>query len=193
MATSLTGLYLGDKATAMATGRVGTDQTWAEQPYTYTAATLDNAAAILVNEGGKPILTVNKVGKGRIIVCLADHWMTDKLTYADPKLVNMEPPYTLLSGVRSVLDEYFASFSPVVVGPAGLNVRVNCYDGNPKRLMVALTNMDLFAEWQGSLSLRSGQIAGVRDRRRDVSIPAAKALKLAVPAGDVVLLDVRLK
>jgi hypothetical protein len=193
MATSLTGLNLGDKATASATGRVGSDQTWTEQPYTFTSATLESATPILINENGQPILAVNKVGKGRVIVCLADQWMTDKLTYADPKLVNMEPPYALLNGVRAVLDEYFASFSPVDVEPAGMNVRVNCYDGDPKRLMVALTNMDLFAEWQGSLRLRRGEIASVRDLRREASIPVAKSLKLSVPAGDVVLLDVRLK
>ncbi len=193
MATSLTGLYLGDKATAMATGRVGSDQTWAEQPYTFASATLESATPVLINETGQPILAVNKVGKGRIITCLADQWMTDKLTYAEPKLVNMEPPYTLLNGVRSVLDEYFASLSPVVAEPAGLNVRVNCYDGDPKRLMVALTNMDLFAEWQGSVRLRRGEIASVTDLRRETKMPAPRGLKLAVPAGDVVILDVRLK
>jgi hypothetical protein len=193
LATSLTGLYLGEQAEASATGRVGTDQTWAEQPYTYTTATLDAASPILINETGQPILTVNKVGKGRVIVCLADQWMTGPLTYADPKLVNMEPPFRLLDGVRAALDEYFASFSPVAVEPGGLNLRVNCYDGDAKRLLVALTNTDLFADWQGMVRLRRGEVASVRDLRRDAKLPPGRNLKVTVPAGDVVILDVRLK
>ena len=142
------------------------------------------------------MLTVNKVGKGRVIVCLADHWMTDQLTYADPKLVNMEPPYRLLRGVQAVLDEYFASFSPVTAETASastrseLNLRVNCYAKDPKRLLVTLTNNELFADWQGKLKLRQGEVKSVRDLRTEKPLAG---LDVKVPAGDVLVLDVRLK
>lgn len=185
------GLRLGEKGSACATARVGTSHVWAEQPYTYTEAELDGAAAILINEHGKPVLTANKVGKGRVIVCLADYWMTDTLTYANPELVNMEPPYRLLEGVREVLGEYFGSFSPVMIEPDGLNVRVNCYADNPRRLLVALTNNDLFADWQGTVRLRHGTMAAVRDLRQERDLPAGKSLSITVPAGDAVLLEIR--
>lgn len=185
------GLRLGQQGNACVTARTGTSQVWAEQPYTYTEADLDSAAAILINEHGKPVLTVNKAGKGRVIVCLSDYWMTDALSYANPELVNMEPPYRLLEGLRAVLSEYFASFSPVIIEPAGLNVRVNCYADNRQRLLVALTNNDLFADWQGTVRLRHGTMAAVRDLRKERSLPAGRSLSITVPAGDVVILDIR--
>jgi len=115
---ALTGLQLGEQVTALTTARVGTKRVFTEQPYPYIVSKLQTAQGLLVNEAGDPVLTVNKVGKGRVIVCLADHYMTDQLTYADPKLVNMESPYRLLRGVQAVLDEYFASFSPVTAETA---------------------------------------------------------------------------
>ncbi|MCX7597752.1 MAG: LamG domain-containing protein [Armatimonadetes bacterium] len=187
------GLRLGQKSTACTTARVGTEQVWAEQPYVYTEADLDGATAILINEHGKPVLTVNEVGKGRVIVCLAEYWMTDALKYANPEIVNMEPPYRLLEGVSTVLGEYFASFSPVIVEPAGLNVRVNCYADNPRRLLVALTNNDLFADWQGTVRLRDGTVTAVRDLRRERDLRPGKSVPVTVPSGDVVLLDVTTK
>jgi len=42
-------------------------------------------------------------GKGRVIVGAVDYWMTDALSYRNPELVNMNPPYTLLKGVRAAL------------------------------------------------------------------------------------------
>jgi hypothetical protein len=199
---ALTGLRLGGQITARATARVGAAAAWAEQPYTLAEAAVQGAAPVLVSETGLPVLAINAVGKGRVIVCLADNWMTDKLTYAAPDLVNMEPPYRLLDGVRAVLGEYFGSFSPVIVEPAGLNVRVDCFDGDPKRLMVALTNNDLFADWRGAVRLRQGKLASVRSlwperapaaRQAAATAPAGETATVTVPAGDVVILDLRLK
>ena len=189
----LTGLQLGAQAAACSTGRVGQRAGWAEQPYTYTVAKLTTAQPVLVNEAGHAVVTVNTAGKGRVIVCLADRWMTDQLTYADPRLVNMEPPYMLLRGVREVLGEYFGSFSPVTVAPGGLNVRVNCYDKDPRRLLVTLTNNDLFADWSGKLQVRAGAVKSVADLRSNKPLTEGPAIAATVPAGDVVVLDVRLK
>ncbi|MEI6503550.1 MAG: hypothetical protein WCP21_21270, partial [Armatimonadota bacterium] len=202
-----TGLQLGASGHALTTAGFR-GEVFAEQPYTYTVAKLQSAQPLLINENGEAVLTVNKSGKGRIIVCLADQFQSDELTYADPKLVNMDSPYRLLSGVREVLDEYFASFAPVNAvtaqrideGPARtsksvsfrseLNVRVNCYENDPKRLLVTLTNNELFADWQGSVYLRQGKVKSVRDLRTG---KALTGLDVTVPAGDVLVLDVRLK
>jgi len=190
---ALTGLTLGEQGSACATGRVGTDETWAEQPYTYTIADLQTATPLLINEAGHPVLTINAAGAGRIIVCLADYWMTDPLQYAQPDLVNMESPYGLLDGVQGVLDEYFASFCPVKTVPAGLNVRVNCFEGDAKRLLVALTNNELFADWDGELAVTIGEIESAQDLRKDADLTAADLEALNVPAGDVAILELRLK
>lgn len=187
---SLTGLELGEKASACTTAQVAKQQVWSEQPYTYYVARPTTAATYLFNEAQHPVLTVNKVGQGRVVVCLADNWMTDQLNYADPKLVSMEPPYTLLNGVRAVLGGYFSTFSPVSVTPGSLNVRVNCYANDPKRLLVSLTNNNLFADWQGKLQLRGRQVQVIRDLRGEAAVSPAG---LTVPAGDVTVLEVRLK
>ena len=188
---AFTGLRLGEAQSAHTTARVGTKQRWEEQPYTYRAAQLQGAQALLVNEAGAPIMAVNTAGKGRVIVCLADHFVTDKLEYARPELVNMEPPYALLQGVRAVLDEYFASFSPVVVDPPGLNVRVNCDEDAPRQLLVTLTNNNLFADWKGTLRVKGRKIDSLREwlENRDLRPEAP----LTVPAGGVCVLEVGAK
>jgi hypothetical protein len=162
---SLTGVKLGGDAKAVLTYYPVERMTYEEQPYTFTKMTLAGAQALLVNENGEPVITVAKVGQGRVIVGAADCWTTDPLTYANSDLVNMEPPYTLLRGVQAVLARYFGSFSPVEVSPGGLTVRVNCFDEDPKRLLVGLTNNDLFADWSGRLTVRQGQVASARDER----------------------------
>jgi hypothetical protein len=188
---ALTGLEPGAAATASASARAGRRDAWAEEPYTYRVTALRGARPCLVNEAGHAILTVHGLGAGRIFTCLADFWLTDSLTYAVPEIVNLEPPYTMLNGLRAVLDEYWASFSPILLDPPGLNVRVNVYADDPHRLLLALTNNDLFAEWQGTLRLRNGRIDTVVDLRREAALRGGQRLALTVPAGDVVLLDLR--
>jgi len=190
---ALTGVKLGDQAQGVLTYLLTTRTTFDEQPYTFTRMALAGAQALLVNESGEPLVTVAKAGRGRVIVCAVDYWLTDRLTYRNPDLVNMEPPYTLLRGVRAVLDPYFGSFSPVAVEPAGLNVRVCCYDSDPKRLLVGLMSNDLFAEWRGRLKLRRGQVASARGLWNGASLPAAREIPLSIRPGDVALVDLRLK
>ena len=186
-----TGLMLGEQAQACTTAWLGRTTPFAEQPYTYVVATLTSAQPQLINEAGHPILTVHAVGEGRVFVCLADYWMTDKLEYAEPELVNMEPPYRLLAGVESYLDDYLRQFLPVTVEPGGLNVRVNCYADDSKRLLVSLTNNELFADWEGVVALPGRTVTAVRDLRADQALEPAALARTRVPAGDVVLLDVR--
>ncbi|MCE5238231.1 LamG domain-containing protein [bacterium] len=185
---AFTGLSVGDPQTARSTARVGTKQVWPEQPYTLRSAQLQAAQPLLRSESGAPVMAVNTVGRGRVIVCLADNFMTDQLTYADPKLVNMESPYALLQGVRAVLDEYFASFSPVALDPPGLNVRVNCTSDAPRKLLVTLTNNNLFADWRGTLRVKGRKVDSLREwwENRDLK-PGAP---VTVPAGDVRVLEV---
>jgi hypothetical protein len=190
---ALTGVALGDEAKATLTHLPSTHTTFVEQPYTYTRLTLRGAQALLVNENGEPLLTLAKAGRGRVITCAVDYWMTDKLTYRAPELVNMEPPYALLQGLRAVLADYFGSFSPVTVEPGGLNVRTCCYANDPKRLLVGLMNNDLFAEWRGRLKLRRGEAASARELWRGTALPAGREVPLVIPPGDVAIIDVRLK
>jgi hypothetical protein len=190
----LAGVEFGPEAKGAMSRLRSTGEVFDEQPYTYTVLTLKGAAPLLVNEHGHPLLAVNAAGQGRLIVGAVDHWMTDPLAYRDPKIVNMEPPYALLRGVRAVLAAYFDSFNPVEIAPAGLGIRTCCYDGDPKRLLVGLLNNDLFAAWRGTLRVRIGQIATVRGLwPEEKDIPAGTDISLEVPAGDVLILDVRLK
>lgn len=189
----MTGVTCGEPATGLTSSLLASGQEFDEQPYTYTVLTLTTATPLLVNESRHPLMTVNAVGKGRVIVGAVDMWMTDKLTYQAPELVNMEPPYTLLHGVQAALRLYFRSFSPVTVDPGGLNVRTCCFENDPGRLLVALTNNELFADWQGSVQVRVGEVASVRELWRGAPVAPGPVLQLTVPAGDVAVLDVRLR
>lgn len=190
----LTGVACGDRLSGVLSKRVDTGQVFDEQPYAYTALSLEGAQALLVNERGHALVTVNSAGEGRVIVGAADYWMTDRLTYRAPELVNMEPPYTLLTGVQSVLGEYFATFCPVACEPGGLNLRVNGFDDDPKRFLVGLTNNDLFAGWHGELKLRSGDVAQARELWRGATVKYAGGdISLDIPPGEVAILDVRLR
>ena len=188
----MTGLRLGDTAKGCLSYSPVSGQTFEEQPYTYTTSTLAGATPLLVNEHGHPLMTVNRVERGRVIVCTVDHWMTDPLQYRVPEIVHLAPPYQLLQGVRAVLAEYFDSFSPVNVEPAGLGITTCCYADDPKRLLVGLMNHDLFADWQGTLHVRSGPITAVRDIWNEQALPPQNPLPLTIPAGEVLILDVRL-
>ena len=191
---AFTGAKFGDQATASLSRDPASGTTWQELPYTYTVLTLAGAKPLLVNEAGNPLVTLNQSGKGRVIVGAADYWMTDKLTYAAPDLVNMEPPYALLKGVQTVLAGYFGSFAPATAQPGGLNVRVNGYDADPKRWLIALTNNELFADWQGEVILKLGEVAQATELWRGEPVQVAgNSLKLSIPAGEVAMVEVRLK
>ncbi|NSW57582.1 MAG: hypothetical protein HPY44_16350 [Armatimonadetes bacterium] len=93
-----------------------------------------------------------------------------------------------------MLGEYFGSFSPVSCEPGGLNVRVNCFANDPKRLLVTLTNNELFADWEGTVTVRLGEVAQARELWLNEPVEVSERnLSLSVPAGDVAVVDVRLK
>ena len=186
------GVRLGENQTGYVSCVLASGETFDEQPYTYTLAELLEADPLLTNELGKPLLTVQRVGRGRVVVCTVDHWLTEGLKYRAPELMHLAPPYQLLRGVRAVLAEYFSSFSPVQVHPAGLGVTVCCFAEDAKRLLVGLMNQDLFADWQGTLQIRLGPIKAVRELLREQDLPAQVPLPLAIPAGETLILDVRL-
>ena len=105
----------------------------------------------------------------------------------------MEPPYLLLRGIRAALERYFDSFSPVELRPEGLGVTTCCYDGDRNRLLVGLMNHDLFARWEGTLDLRIGHAIAVRDLLCGKALAVNGPLHLEIPAGDVLILDVRMR
>lgn len=188
----LIGVKFAAAAKGLMTRVTATGRTFEELPYTYTQMTPAGATPLLTSQHGDPLMTVHLAGSGRVVVGAVDHWMTDAIRYRRPEIVNMEPPYRLLDGVRAVLDRYFDSFNPIEIQPGGLNVRTCCYEGDPKRLLVGLMNNDLFAAWQGTLRVRVGQVASVRDLTGDKPIAPGQAIALQVPAGDVIILDIRL-
>lgn len=189
----LTGVQAGGQAQGAFSHLLATGEAFDELPYTYTVLTLTSAVPLLVNEAGHPLLTLHPSGAGRVIVGAVDCWMTDRLTYAAPEIVHLEPPYRLLKGLQAALDRYFASFSPVEIEPKGLNIRICCYDDDPRRLLVGLLNNDLFADWEGTLRVRGRSIASARELWKGQSLPGSRRLKLKIPAGDVAILDLRLR
>jgi hypothetical protein len=135
---------------------------------------------------------VNQVGKGRVIVAAAADWMSDALTYRTPEIVDLEPPYRLLNGLRTALDAYFGSFSPVSVDPPGLTVRTCHFDDDPKRLLVGLINNDLFADWHGALRLRRAKAVSARELWRQQKLRPGQTIPLEVHAGDAAIIELRL-
>jgi hypothetical protein len=192
-AETVTGVRLGEPRQARLTHDVRTGRTFPEQPYTYARLAAAGAQVLLVNERGDPILTLARSGRGRVVVGAADNWMTGKLEYVNADLVNMEPPYLLLRGVREVLGGYFGSFSPVEVLPGGLTVRTCCFDNDPQRRLIGLLNNDLFADWSGKLRLREGVAASAEELWHGRQLTAGREITLSIPAGDVAIIDVRLR
>jgi len=170
-------------------------ETFTEQPYTYTVMTLVDAAPLLVSEAGHPLVTVNQdqARTGRVVVGAVDYWMSDALKYQTPEIVNMEPPYLLLNGVRKLLDGYFASLNPVSVEPGGLTIQTCCHENDPKHLLVGLTNNELFADWDGKVLVKVGDVASATELWRNTPVTVGAGIGLKIPAGDVAILDVRLK
>jgi hypothetical protein len=70
-------------------------QQFDEQPYTYTVPAPHGAKPLVVNERGHALVTVNRAGRGRVIVAAVDYWMTDKLEYRVPEIVNMERQFSI--------------------------------------------------------------------------------------------------
>lgn len=190
---ALSGVQFGSAARGRLSHVLASDETFHEQPYSYTVLSPTGARVLVINEQGHPLVTVHRAGQGRVVVGAADYWLTDSLAYAVPEIVNMEPPYQLLRGVRAVLAGYFDSFSPVQIDPPGLNVHTCCYGGDPKRLLVGLINNDLFAGWQGSVQVRVGAVAAAKELGTDRPLAAGDRIELEVPAGDVAILEIRLK
>jgi hypothetical protein len=189
----LTGVRFGPEAKGCLSHVLSCGETFQEQPYGYTVLSPAGARVLAINEQGHPLVSVHQAGQGRVVVGAADYWMTDSLTYAVPEIVNMEPPYQLLRGVESLLASYFDSFNPIQLDPPGLNVHTCCYDGDPKRLLAGLINNDLFADWRGSVRVRLGAVASARELGKDRRLTVGERIELEVPAGDVAILEIRLK
>lgn len=171
----------------------GDESVLAELPYTYTILGPTSSSPVVANENGHPVVTVNGAGSGRVTVCAADHWLTDELRYRHTEIVNMEPPCQLLHGLRTFLTDVFGAFAPVSVDPPGLTIRTCCYDREPKRLLVGLMNNDLFTDWDGALTVRVGGTASATDIWRGRALTVKPALSLSIPAGEVGIVDIRLR
>ncbi len=192
-ASEFTGVRVGESASGRTSRRLPDGEITDELPYTYSRLEPAGARALLGNENGDTLMTVMAVGEGRVIVGAADYWMTDKLEYQVPEIVNMEPPYLLLQGVRAVLDDYFASHCPVQVTPFDLNVRTCSFENDPKRLLIGLTNNNLFADWEGELAVKAGPIESAVETWSGRELGGGESVKLTLAAGDVALVDVRLR
>jgi len=192
LGAELAGLTVGDAERGVLSHVIASGETYDEDPYTYARVQLAAALPLVVGEHGDALVTVNRVGEGRAIVVTPDYWMTDALPYRNPELVNMEPPYRVLRGVREVLDAYFASFCPVTVEPAGLNVRVNCFEADDQRLLVTLMNNELFADWSGVVRI-GRDVVRATDIWYGAELAPGREMPLTIPAGDVAVLDLRLE
>ncbi|NOY83012.1 MAG: LamG domain-containing protein [Kiritimatiellaeota bacterium] len=170
-----------------------TGKTFEEPPFHFEDTVPVGAAPLLTDERGRTLVSARTVGRGRMIVSVIDGWMTDRLEYEHPDLVNMEPPYRLLHGVRALLAGYFDSFSPVAISPPGLTFRTCLYADDPRRMLVGLLNDDLFATWEGAVRVRVGHVVRVRDIWRDRPLPSGRNIPVAIEPGGVALLDVRLE
>lgn len=190
---ALTGVRFTDEAKACRARLLTTGQTFAEQPYTYTRLEPQAAAPLVVNEHGHPLIAMNRVGSGRVVVGAVDYWMSDPIAYRLPEIVNMEPPYRLLHSIQAVLATYFDSLNPVEIEPRGLSQMICSYPGDPKRLLVGLTNNDLFAAWHGTVRVRLGPLAAAKDIWHETELPTKQPIALEIRAGDAAILDVRLK
>lgn len=95
--------------------------------------------------------------------------------------------------MRAALGGYFDSFGPVEIAPGGLTIQTCCFDDDDRRLLVGLTNNELFADWQGTVRARIGEVASARELWPGRDLSAGDGIELTVPAGEVVILDVRLR
>ena len=73
------------------------------------------------------------------------------------------------------------------------SIQTCCYENNPKRLLVGLTNNDLFADWEGTVKVAIGEVASAVELRGGTRLSTDQGIALRVPAGDVAILDVRLR
>ena len=191
---SLSGLTVGAEGqSGCLTHGLGGKGSAPELPYRFTSLLPSTAVPLLVSETGAPLITVNQVGQGRIIVGAVDAWMGEPLTYVRPELAGIALPSRLLLGVEAVLGTYFDSFSPVTVTPSGLTVKTNVFAADDKRLLVGLINNDLFADWEGEIHLRQGAAVSAREIWRGQDLPAGQTLHLRLPAGEVAILDLSLR
>lgn len=189
----LTGVRVAGQARGTQSRELCSGQVAAEPAYQYRVLECQGAEPLVTSEHGHPLVSVHTGGRGRVITGAVDFWMSERLKYRHPELVNMEPPYRLLSGVRKVLGRYFDSFNLVSVRPAGLGVMSTVFDGDPKHLRVGLLNNDLFADWHGEVEIRRGAVVSVRELWHERRLPASERLEVTIPAGDVAILDVWLK
>jgi hypothetical protein len=189
----LTGVQIAGTGRACATRLLTTGEKFIELPYSYAQLAPHGAATLVDNEHGHPMLTVNRAGQGRVVVGAADDWLSDHVTYRDPQIVNMEPPFRLLRGMQAVLATYFDSLNPAEIEPRGLASMVCHFPDDPHRLLIGLTNNDLFADWHGTLRLRRAHAVSLKDLWRETDLPAGPTTTLNVPAGDSAILDVRMK
>ncbi len=188
---SLPGLQFGNTRLGFLSRDTTSGQIWDELPYSYREVTVQSAVPLLTNEACDPLLTVNQVDRGRVIVCSVDHWMTDPVTYRCPEIVHMHPPYRWLQGIEATLGCYFSSFSPISVSPPGLGVTCCVFTDEPRRIQVGLFNNELFADYRGTLQLRLGTPKSVRSALREQDLDPGQPLSIVLSAGDVDVLDVR--
>ncbi|MHB8957692.1 MAG: LamG domain-containing protein [Pirellulaceae bacterium] len=188
---SLHGLRFGNMRLGLLSHDTTSGQIWDEQPYSYRELTVRSAAPLLTNEACDPLLTVNPVDRGRVIVCAVDHWMTDRLTYRAPEIVHMHLPFRWLRGIGATLGRYFNSFSPITMNPPGLGVTCCCFADEPRRMLVGLFNNELFVHYEGTLQFRLGTPESVRSTMRERDLQPRNPLPIRVPAGDIEVLDVK--
>ncbi|MCC7493101.1 MAG: LamG domain-containing protein [Fimbriimonadaceae bacterium] len=188
----LAGVQVGEVATGCASKLLaGNGRVFDEAPYRYRRLALRGAQPLLLSDAGEALLTVHAAGPGRVVVSAVDHWQSDKLTWQRPELVNIESPYRLLQGLTAALGGYFDSLAPVAATPAGLGLQT-CYFDRGDRLLVGLFNNDLFAAWQGTLTVRRGKLSGATETWRKLPLQRrGNALTLRLPPGEVALLELR--
>jgi hypothetical protein len=73
-------------------------------------------------------------------------------------------------------------------------VRTCLYDKDPKRVLVGLFNNSLFADWTGTVTVRNRAIASAIETWRGKRLqPGPAGIKVTVKAGDVAMIEVRLR
>ncbi|MBT9150721.1 MAG: hypothetical protein DDT40_00899 [candidate division WS2 bacterium] len=194
--SDFSGLSIGGRREGYGSLSLFDKKIFEEKDYIYTEVMPEKAEVLAVSEDNLPLITVNSFGKGRVVVITPDYGMTTRLKISDGGGVH-PARYELLNIVKHILGEYFKDLDFTEIQGPEIQYIVNLTK-DTKRILLTLVNNDREVDWEGSFSLKEGEILKIRDISPpfleewtgEKELLAGRYIKVTVPKGDLRVFEI---
>ena len=165
-----------------------------EEDYSYQIVRMKSAKILAINENKQPLITLQKYGKGKVIVITPEYGLGKEIKYDKPVFSEddkpLHPKYRFLKIVKHLIFPYIRDFNLVNIGGKPIQYITNLTDEKDKLLLTLCNNEEKV--WKGKIKVKGTKIKKIKEWMVDepVKINKEGSLEVEIPSLDLKIFEI---